>query len=168
MLQTVEYKRLHAAAYAEKWALGRNPAYFNFHGLGGDCTNFVSQCLLAGSGGIMNNTPIYGWFYRSASERTASWTGVEYLCRFLVNNEGTGPFAVETDLSAAQPGDVIQLGDLQGHFYHSLLIARVIGMPFLENILVCTHTDDALLRPLSSYTIANLRLLHIEGVRMQA
>ena len=28
----------------------RNPAYLDFHGLGGDCTNFVSQCLYAGAG----------------------------------------------------------------------------------------------------------------------
>ena len=31
--------------YAQKWALSRNPAYYNFDDIGGDCTNFVSQCL---------------------------------------------------------------------------------------------------------------------------
>lgn len=164
MLETIEFQRSRAVAYAKRWALGRNPAYLDFQGLGGDCTNFVSQCLLAG-GGVMNDTPTFGWYYRSASDRTPSWTGVEYLFRFLVDNEKEGPFAVEAELSAAQPGDVIQLGDLQGHFYHSLFIAQITGEPALPQILVCTHSDDALLRPLDGYFIANFRLLHIQGVR---
>ena len=42
-----------------RWALLRNPAYLDFHGLGGDCTTFVSQCLYAGAG-VMNRTPVYG------------------------------------------------------------------------------------------------------------
>ena len=33
--------------YARKWAFSRNPAYYDFENIGGDCTNFVSQCLYA-------------------------------------------------------------------------------------------------------------------------
>ena len=40
-----EYNREHALQYAKKWALSRNPLCYNFSGIGGDCTNFVSQCL---------------------------------------------------------------------------------------------------------------------------
>ena len=83
-MQTIPYNRIVAVNYARKWAFGRNPAYYNFDGIGGDFTNFVSQCLYAGSG-IMNFTPIFGWYYLSLSDRTASWTGVEYLYNFLVN-----------------------------------------------------------------------------------
>ena len=83
------YDRQRAAAYAVRWAMGRNPAYYDFTKIGGDCTNFVSQCLFAGSG-IMNFTPVTGWFYRSADDRTASWTGVEYLYRFLLGHCGGG------------------------------------------------------------------------------
>lgn len=53
------YDRARAVAYARRWALERNPAYLNFDGLGGDCTNFVSQCLYAGCG-VMNFTPVTG------------------------------------------------------------------------------------------------------------
>jgi len=72
------YDRESAVAYAKRWALSRNPQYFDFTEIGGDCTNFVSQCIYAGAK-VMNFTPIFGWFYRSASDRTASWTGVEFL-----------------------------------------------------------------------------------------
>jgi hypothetical protein len=46
-MKEIGYDRARALAYAEKWALSRNPAYFSFDGLGGDCTNFISQCLYA-------------------------------------------------------------------------------------------------------------------------
>jgi hypothetical protein len=74
-LREAPYDRESAVAYARRWALGRNSAFYDFEYIGGDCTNFASQCIYAGAG-IMNYTPETGWFYRSASDRTASWTGV--------------------------------------------------------------------------------------------
>jgi hypothetical protein len=53
------YDRAAAVAYARKWALSRNPAYYDYDPLGGDCTNFASQCVLAG-GGVMNLSPRSG------------------------------------------------------------------------------------------------------------
>ena len=49
------YDRAKAVAYAHQWAYSRNPAYYDFSAIGGDCTNFVSQCLRAG-GAPMNYT----------------------------------------------------------------------------------------------------------------
>ena len=62
------YDRGKAVAYAHKWAFGRNPAYYDFEEIGGDCTNFASQCLRAG-GGVMNFTPTFGWYYVNAARR---------------------------------------------------------------------------------------------------
>ncbi|HOA54831.1 MAG TPA: amidase domain-containing protein, partial [Clostridiales bacterium] len=59
------YDRDKAVRYAHRWAYERNPAYYDFEKLGGDCTNFASQCIYAGSG-IMNHTPVYGWYYINA------------------------------------------------------------------------------------------------------
>ena len=69
-----KYNRTAAAAYAEKWALSRNPAYMDFDKLGGDCTSFASQCLRAG-GCPMNYAKDVGWYYHSSSDRAAAWTG---------------------------------------------------------------------------------------------
>ena len=153
------YDRVSAVAYARRWALSRNPRYYDFEDLGGDCTNFASQCLFAGCG-VMNFTPVTGWFYRSANDRTASWTGVEFLYDFLINNDGPGPFAREVPKAQAQPGDIVQLGGTGGRFYHSPVIVAA-G----DRILVCAHTYDALDRPLDSYSFARARFLHILGVR---
>lgn len=153
------YDRDAAVAYARRWALSRNPVYYDFQELGGDCTNFASQCLFAGAG-IMNYTPVTGWFYRSASDRSASWTGVEYLYDFLTGNRSVGPYARAAERGSVLPGDIVQLGTRDGHFYHTPVITAVS-----PQILVAAHTFDALDRPLSTYSYAAARFLHIEGVR---
>ena len=152
--------RAAAVAYARRWALGRNPAFYNFENIGGDCTNFASQCVYAGAG-TMNFTPVMGWYYRSVSDRTPSWTGVEYLYNFLVNNRSMGPYARVVQSGEAEPGDIVQLGTSDGDFYHSPVIGAVTPV-----ILVAAHTYDALDRPLSSYRYDVARFLHIEGVRV--
>ena len=43
-MNTKSYNRNAAISYAKKWALARNPEYYNFDVVGGDCTSFVSQC----------------------------------------------------------------------------------------------------------------------------
>ena len=155
------YDRIRAVLYARKWAFSRNPAYFSSNQIGGDCTNFVSQCLYAGSG-VMNFTPVFGWFYRSANDRTASWTGVEYLYNFLISNLGDGPVAVETELSQIRHGDVIQLGRETGDFYHSCLVVGFRrGIP-----LVASHSLDAYNKPLTNYRFERIRYLHITGVNV--
>ena len=88
------YDRAAAVAYARRWALSRNPAFYDFEELGGDCTNFASQCVYAGSG-VMNYTPVFGWYYIAPNDRTPSWSGVEYLYNFLVKNRPFSPFARE-------------------------------------------------------------------------
>ena len=155
----IPYNRVNAVNYAKKWAYGRNPLYYDFEKLGGDCTNFASQCIYAGAG-VMNYTPIYGWFYKSSSDRTASWTGVEYLYNFLTSNTSFGPYGREAAYNQILPGDIVQLGDSDGRFYHSPVIISLF-----PTILVAAHSDDALNRPLYSYDYYTLRFIHIDGVR---
>ncbi len=158
-MREIPYDRAAAVSYARRWALGRNPAYYNFEQIGGDCTNFASQCIYAGAR-TMNFTPVMGWYYRSSYDRTASWSGVDYLYNFLVNNRSVGPYAHIVTLNEAQPGDIVQLGTQTGAFYHSPVITSVSPM-----ILVAAHTFDALDRPLSSYIYGTARFIHIDGVR---
>ena len=161
MIETA-YNRENAVAYAKKWAFGRNPAYYNFNLIGGDCTNFASQCIYAGAE-VMNFTPVTGWYYKSVNDRSPSWTGVEYLYNFLTANEGVGPFAKEVPLSELEPGDIVQLGTSTGDYYHSPVVVAVRnGMLF-----VAAHTNDAFNRPLSSYNFAKARGIHILGVRKE-
>ena len=159
-MREIPYNRTDAVNYAKQWALDRNPAFYNFDNLGGDCTNFASQVIFAGSK-IMNYTPVMGWYYRSLNDRTASWTGVEYLYQFLINNQSIGPYGHEIAKAEAMPGDIVQFGKLNGRFYHSPVITQVT-----PEILVAAHSYDALDRPLSTYEYEQIRFIHIDGVRV--
>lgn len=158
-MQNKPYDRAAAVAYARRWALDRNPVCYDFENIGGDCTNFASQCIYAGAK-TMNFTPVTGWYYRSLSDRTAAWSSVEYLYKFLVNNSSVGPYAHEITREEAEPGDIVQLGTSGGNFYHTPVIISVT-----PTILVAAHTYDALDRPLYSYSYETARFLHIDGVR---
>lgn len=158
-MREIEYNRVAAVAYARKWALGRNPDYYDFENLGGDCTNFASQCIFAGSR-VMNYLPVLGWYYRSLDDRAPAWSGVEYLHNFLVNNRLVGPFGSVVTQSEARVGDIVQLGNSDG-FYHCPVITAV-----LPRILVAAHSYDALDVPLSSYSFERARFIHIDGIRM--
>lgn len=159
------YDRGKAVAYAHKWAYGRNPAYYDFENIGGDCTNFASQVIYAGSG-IMNYTPDYGWYYRNSYDRTASWTGVNFLYKFIVNNRGAGPYAEEVDVRDVMPGDFLQLSFEGGNVYnHSPVIVETGAIPSIQNILVAAHTYDRDYYPLTEYVWKDIRFLHIIGVR---
>jgi len=145
--------------YARKWAFSSNPLYYNFENIGGDCTNFVSQCLYAG-GAVMNYTKDTGWYYNSLHDRASAWTSVEYFYKFIVNNKGIGPYGSLVTLSKVQAGDVIQLGANSG-FYHSLFVIDVrMGVPY-----VSAHTFNAYNRPLTDYIYDEIRCLKIIGAR---
>lgn len=158
-MREIPYNRSTAVAYARNWAMSRNPAYYDFEKIGGDCTNFASQSIYAGAR-VMNYTPTFGWYYRSSYDRSPSWSGVGYLYNFLINNRSIGPYAHEVSAKEAMPGDIVQLGHANGDFYHSPVITAVT-----PEILVAAHTFDALDRPLSTYVYDRVRFLHIDRVR---
>lgn len=108
----------------------------------------------------MNYTPVMGWYYNSSTDRTPSWTGVQYLYNFLVGNKSVGPYAAETDITGIEAGDIVQLGDGRG-YYHSPVIVLVKD----GRIFVAAHSFDAYMRPLDSYVYEKVRFLHIQGAR---
>ena len=162
----IEYDRNAAVDYARRWAFARNPNYFNFDMLGGDCTNFASQCLFAGVG-VMNYTPDIGWFYRSINDRAAAWTGVEYFYNFLIRNRegvgnGVGPFAEEVELDGLEIGDFVQFGRATGDFYHTPIVVGFSG----NTPLLAAHTNDAFGRSIRTYSFEKMRGIHILGARI--
>lgn len=153
-----KYNRKKAVEYAEKWAFKRNPHYYNFDLIGGDCTNFISQCIYAGSN-TMNYDNIYGWYYNSANDKSPSWTGVEFLYNFLINNKSLGPIANNTE--EIEIGDVVQLSFDNEKFTHSLII---VGKED-KKILVASHSLDSYGRDINSYSYKKIRFIHILGVQ---
>lgn len=154
------YNRNRAVQYAHKWAYRRNPRFADFSKMGGDCTNFVSQCLNAGGAG-MDYSGLFGWYYRSLDDRAPAWSGVKYLYNYLMRGSHKGLHAREIGLEEIQPGDVIQLSFDGYVFSHSLIVVRVGRNPSPRNVLVATHTQDTDRRALSSYPMQLMRCLSI-------
>lgn len=164
ILIEIPYDRIAAVQYAHIWAYRRNPRFYDFENIGGDCTNFASQCVYAGCG-VMNYTPTFGWYYIDANNRSPSWTGVQYFYDFLIGNKGVGPFAEQTDVEEMLPGDVIQLNFDGSGFAHTPVIVEAGSPASLDNILVAAHSMDSDYRPLTTYQWEDIRFIHILAAR---
>ena len=166
-LRLMPYDRAAAVRYAHKWAYGRNPAFYDYEKIGGDCTNFASQCVYAGSG-VMNYTRDFGWYYINANNKAPAWTGVDYFYRFMTRKEPTvGPVAQDASISQLGPGDVVQLSFDGENWNHSPVVVRLLRQPAQnpEDVLIAAHSYDSDNRTLNTYDYRGIRFLHFIGVR---
>ena len=157
------YDRRAAVRYARRWAYGRNPAFYDYEKIGGDCTNFASQCLYAGRV-AMNFTKDFGWYYIDANQKSPSWSGVPYLYNYLTRNSpSVGPVGREVELEEIRPGDLVQLSFDGNEYQHTPVVIYAKEPKNLGDILIAAHSYDALDRPLDTYEIKKIRFIHIEG-----
>ena len=152
------YNRQKVYEYAKKWAYGRNPKYYNYDLIGGDCTNFVSQCIFTGCG-QMNYNKENGWYYIDANKKSPSWTGVEFLYNFLLSNKSSGPKGQLSKIDNLEIGDVIQLSFDGISFAHSLIVVK--SGTNVNNTLIAAHTYDAFGKSVSQYGYSKFRCIQI-------
>lgn len=136
------YDRLRAQRYAELWWDGYNPAFVKF--MDDDCTNFVSQCLLAGSlrmtGGQSRAS---GWWYRSGDHAgqgnwSFSWAVANALYQYLTGRAGA---QLLDDPRSLKIGDLILYDwDGGGRYGHS---AMVVDFDRSGAPLVNAHTEPS-------------------------
>ncbi len=139
-----------AVEYALKWAYSRNTKFYDFTYLGGDCTNFISQCMLYG--GFEMNYNLNGWFYNSLASRAPAWTGVNEFWNFAINNNSQkGVKIVECELKEVEIGDIIQLNN-GIKYYHNLIVTDVNG-----DIKITAHDNNVKNLPLRYYNYKSLR-----------
>lgn len=152
------YHRTSVYEYAKRWAYSRNPQYYDYQLIGGDCTNFASQCIFAGCK-QMNYNKTNGWYYINANNKSPSWTGVEFLYNFLIANKGEGPSGEETTIDKLEIGDLIQLSFDGKKFGHSLIVVQ--NAKDIYHTLVATHTFDAFGKRVSDYDYNIYRCIHV-------
>ncbi len=154
------YDRQKAVQYAFNFWNKRNPRFYNFDKLGGDCTNFISQCLFYG--GFEMKTGENGWFYYSLKSRAPAWTGVNEFYDFLITNRSNfGAKGVPVNLEEVEIGDVIQMDQRRGYFHHNLLVTSIGQIKTPENIFIACHSADAFNKRLSDYNYSRLRIIKI-------
>ncbi|MCK0195991.1 amidase domain-containing protein [Ancylobacter sp. 6x-1] len=111
------YNRMKAVDYARRWALGRNPMYADYSaskGGGGDCTNFMSQCVLAGGWSMVlprDDLILNWWAEPPARENSRSWSSVEHFLFFLERSGRGQP----CELGQVIQGDIILHQGPGGH-----------------------------------------------------
>lgn len=136
----------------------------NFDGMGGDCTNFVSQIIYAG-GAPFDTTGSYTWYYKGMSNRAPSWTSVSSLHNYLVNNDYIGPQGKVDSSNAAYIaaiGDVIQIDfGMDGTYDHSTSIVHH-QTSITSQTTVAAHTNDRWNYPISNYS-GTKRWIHLTG-----
>lgn len=163
-MQQLIYNRIKAYEYAKKWAFSRNPKYYNFDSVGGDCTSFISQCLYAGTN-VMNYKKDTGWYYINGNNKSPSWSGVEFFYQFLVNNNSVGPFGRLISMSELEVGDIAQISFDGSIFAHTVLVVKIEDSNNISKIYTSSHTYDTFEKPLNSYAISDIRFIHIDGAR---
>lgn len=155
-----KYDRQKVYEYARKWAYDRNPKYYNYDLIGGDCTNFISQCIFAGFN-QMNYDRNNGWYYIDGNNKSPSWTGVEFLYNFLISNTGNGPSGKVTTIDKLEVGDIIQLNLDGDKFSHSLVVVQSSHAE--EGTLVAAHSFDTFGKRLVDYDYYDYRCVHIDN-----
>jgi hypothetical protein len=138
-----------AVSYARKHALYYNKKYDDFSNSGGDCTNFVSQCVHAGGLPLsLTWRPYY-----------TAWIRVNELYYYILR-KGLGEDS--SSIMDSKRGSIIQFfSNTKGFYSHSGIITEIISD---EDCLYCCHTYDKLDYPLSEiypsiYT--KIRILNI-------
>lgn len=167
-----EYDRIGAILYARGWALSRNPKFQDYEEWGGNCTNYISQCVNAG--GIpmdpYGDNVMKEWYWYSDKKRTPSWTAAQPFFEYFTrnNNDNTnnfGAYAAESNYEEMELGDIVQLIK-DGKAYHTMIITGILfAGDEVYDYLISQNTYDLLDYPLS-LKVGERRYLKIFGYYM--
>jgi len=162
------YDRQAAYGYAYRWWDSRNPHYNDYSNSGGDCANFVSQCLIAGGLSLWQGYDGNGGGVYSDSNGTIPFC--DYLHQHLVKYQDV-KFAYVTSQNFSVPdwldiGDVIIFGNASGdHWQHATIVVYRNG----DEVGVAGHTTDCWNRSISTFfpsEFDRINYYHIEdGVK---
>jgi len=143
-LNYVDFNPPHVDSFVEKEKLNG----VNYKGGGGDCANYVSQCIFAGGERMIKNEwyydnngtglsgPVYnpdlnGLYWMKDDKSSASWTSVRYLINFITNYNRGYP--------SENPEDAISRDIVyQKNYGHVMIVYRNTG----NGILVNGHNND--------------------------
>ena len=150
------YIRAVAAQYAIKYALKYNPEWPSDVGLGGDCTNFVSQALYAGGWTMVQHNIYAGgrdfrsWYSGKAgsgvNDRSRTWAAAANFDLFL-NSGGRAKPCKQEELWL---GDVVQLMWTDtGDIHHTMIVTGFQRAGNKRIPLLAYHTVDTLQKPIT-------------------
>ena len=144
-----KYNRTLAVDYAIKYATDPNKQYkyYKFiNGNGGDCTNFVSQCLKAG-GSPVDYNKIRPWWYHQGKS-TICWSVAHSLYWYLKMNQSTNRNVIKgleiEDIHNLEIGDVVFYENYNNVIFHSAIITSFVDVSGNKEPLISQHSFDQL------------------------
>ncbi|MBQ8892821.1 MAG: amidase domain-containing protein [Clostridia bacterium] len=160
------YDRQAAAEYAQAYCISRNSAWADYSEKGGNCQNYVSQCLLAG-GIPMDYTDPAQWNSETGGSeiRSPSWAWVQGFAAYAAENTGYGLSAeVDVPYYSGNIGDVLQMG-LEENCHHSTVIVGLVQDEQGKTVDYLLNSNTANLQnfPASAYPYPYRSLIRIYG-----
>jgi len=146
-----KYNRVAAMNYAIKYALVPNKDYKYFQSInedGGDCTNFVSQCLKAG-GALMDYNNVRPWWYDvKRGKASICWAVAHSLFWYLkinlsINRNRIKGLEVD-DISKLEIGDLIFYENYNNIIFHAAIITSFTEASGNKEPLISQHTFNQL------------------------
>jgi hypothetical protein len=160
----LRYSRTAAVDYAKKWAMSDNPSYGRIEP--NDCTNFVSQALLAGgwtmAGGSCDDrkSDQAWWFgprqcrwvggrpWTTEVKASFTWGGAQNLYNHMTTMGRGSTVSTPMDL---EPGDILQMDMGAGHYGagrigHSMVVTEKTG----SDLFLSYHEPHKLNEPFSA------------------
>ena len=166
-MRTSSYSYMNAVVYAKRYYSSYNTAYPDWTEYGGDCANFISQCLYAG-GKTMRGTPgttsaaenWSNWFSTGTSCNTSNvsstWRGANAFKGYWQSNASsymTFSSICESSYDYGFMGDAVSLLNSNGSAYHTVMIIGYDEENY--DFIVAAHTGNTMTKKLSEYNLAN-------------
>ncbi|MDK2964409.1 MULTISPECIES: amidase domain-containing protein [Lacrimispora] len=135
-VMATSYSYSDAVSYANKYYKNYNSNYPDWNSAGGDCANFISQCLYAG-GKSMKGTPgtkkaadnFANWFSKGTSQNvknvSSTWRGADAFRNYWQTNASSYKKFTSvnsTSFSYGYKGDAVSLLNSNGRAYHTMII----------------------------------------------
>lgn len=158
------YDRAAAYDYLMAYCGKRNPAWYAYDDVGGNCMNFGSQVLLAG--GIPEDEKgDEEWYWDGQNDLDLSWINVGRFYDYCRKNEGFGLVAdTEAGYYTGEVGDVLIVG-FNGDHRHTTVISHVVTDESGDTVdyLISCNTTNYRDFPASAYYYTFHRLIKIYG-----
>jgi hypothetical protein len=164
-VMATSYSYSDAVFYAEKYYKNYNSNYSDWNSAGGDCANFISQCLYAG-GKSMAGTPgtkvaaenFANWFSKGTTQNvknvSSTWRGADAFRNYWQSNATSYKKFTSVDNSSfsyGYNGDAVSLLNSNGRAYHTMIIVGYSSPDFI----LAAHTGSTKSAKLSEKASSN-------------
>jgi hypothetical protein len=143
------YNREAAVSYAIKYALVSNREYKYYNAIGeggGDCTNFISQCLKAGGAPMDHNNLRPWWYDMKEGKASICWAVAHSLYWYLKTSRNNNKIKGREvdDIRELEMGDLIFYENYNNVIFHSTIITSFVDVYGNREPLISQHTSNQL------------------------